>query len=290
MGVTISPCPRKAEFIGQSGHFPASLAPVEFQSKRMSCDQSLTPNQPRSRYSIIIPAYNESARVGATLKRVLAYATEQGWDAEVIAVDDGSRDNTAEVVRRIAQHDTRLRLLQNPGNRGKGYSIRNGMLHGQGEILLFSDADLSSPIEEANKLFAAIAEGADIAIGSRWLRSNLQTQRQPIYRQLFGRIFNLMLRITLGLNFRDTQCGFKAFTRRAAQIIFPLQTIERWGFDPELLYMARKFGLKVAEIPVAWAHCGGTRINPLRDAPQMFGEMLKIRWNALSGKYPGHNK
>jgi len=290
MGVTISPCPRKAEFIGQSGHFPASLAPVEFQSKRMSCDQSLTPNQPRSRYSIIIPAYNESARVGATLKRVLAYATEQGWDAEVIAVDDGSRDNTAEVVRRIAQHDSRLRLLQNPGNRGKGYSIRNGMLHGQGEILLFSDADLSSPIEEANKLFAAIAEGADIAIGSRWLRSNLQTQRQPIYRQLFGRIFNLMLRITLGLNFRDTQCGFKAFTRRAAQIIFPLQTIERWGFDPELLYMARKFGLKVAEIPVAWAHCGGTRINPLRDAPQMFGEMLKIRWNALSGKYPGHNK
>jgi len=256
----------------------------------MSCDQSLTPNQPRSRYSIIIPAYNESARVGATLKRVLAYATEQGWDAEVIAVDDGSRDNTAEVVRRIAQHDSRLRLLQNPGNRGKGYSIRNGMLHGQGEILLFSDADLSSPIEEANKLFAAIAEGADIAIGSRWLRSNLQTQRQPIYRQLFGRIFNLMLRITLGLNFRDTQCGFKAFTRRAAQIIFPLQTIERWGFDPELLYMARKFGLKVAEIPVAWAHCAGTRINPLRDAPQMFGEMLKIRWNALSGKYPGHNK
>jgi dolichyl-phosphate beta-glucosyltransferase len=290
MGVTISPCPRKAEFIGQSGHFPASLAPVEFQSKRMSCDQSLTPNQPRSRYSIIIPAYNESARVGATLKRVLAYATEQGWDAEVIAVDDGSRDNTAEVVRSIAQHDTRLRLLQNPGNRGKGYSIRNGMLHGQGEILLFSDADLSSPIEEANKLFAAIAEGADIAIGSRWLRSSLQTQRQPIYRQLFGRIFNLMLRITLGLNFRDTQCGFKAFTRQAAQIIFPLQTIERWGFDPELLYMARKFGLKVAEIPVAWAHCGGTRINPLRDAPQMFGEMLKIRWNALSGKYPGHNK
>lgn len=256
----------------------------------MSFDQSLTPDQPRSRYSIIIPAYNESARVGATLERVLAYATEQGWDAEVIAVDDGSRDNTAEVVRRIAQHDTRLRLLQNPGNRGKGYSIRNGMLHGQGEILLFSDADLSSPIEEANKLFAAIAGGADIAIGSRWLRSNLQTQRQPIYRQFFGRIFNLMLRITLGLNFSDTQCGFKAFTRQAAQIIFPLQTIERWGFDPELLYMARKFGLKVAEIPVAWAHCGGTRINPMRDAPQMFGEMLKIRWNALSGKYLGNRK
>ena len=255
--------------------------------KRMSSHQSLTPDQPRPRYSIIIPAYNESARVGATLERVLAYATEQGWDAEVIAVDDGSRDNTAEVIRGYAQHDSRLRLLQNPGNRGKGYSIRNGMLQGRGEILLFSDADLSSPIEEADKLFAEIAQGADIAIGSRWLRSHLQTQRQPIYRQLFGRVFNLMLRITLGLNFRDTQCGFKAFTCRAAQLIFPLQRIERWGFDPELLYLARKFGLKVAEVPVAWAHCEGTRINPLRDAPQMFGEMLKIRWNALSGKYVG---
>src|SRR6185312_7538582 len=114
---------------------------MEVLTRPMPSDQALTSDQHRPRYSIIIPAYNESARVGATLKRVLAYATEQGWDAEVIAVDDGSRDNTAEVVRRIAQHDTRLRLLQNPGNRGKGYSIRNGMLHGQGEILLFSDAD-----------------------------------------------------------------------------------------------------------------------------------------------------
>lgn len=251
----------------------------------MSFDQPLTPDALRPSYSIIIPAYNESARVGATLERVLSYVTERGWDAEVIAVDDGSRDDTAEVIRSYAQKNPRLRLLQNPGNRGKGYSIRNGMLHGQGEILLFSDADLSSPIEEADKLFAAIADGADIAIGSRWLRSDLQTQRQPVYRQLFGRVFNLMLRITLGLNFKDTQCGFKAFTRRAAATIFPLQKIERWGFDPELLYLARKFGFKVVEIPVAWAHCEGTRISPLRDAPQMFGEMLKIRWNALSGKY-----
>src|SRR6185437_7544683 len=226
MGVTISPCPRKAEFIGQSGHFPASLAPVEFQSKRMSCDQSLTPNQPRSRYSIIIPAYNESARVGATLERVLAYVTEQGWDAEVIAVDDGSRDNTPEIIRSYAQKNPRLRLLQNPGNRGKGYSVRNGMLHAQGEILLFSDADLSAPIEEADKLFGAIAGGADIAIGSRWLRRDLQTQRQPFYRQIFGRVFNLLLRITLGLTYKDTQCGFKAFTRDAAEKIFPLQKIE----------------------------------------------------------------
>jgi glycosyltransferase involved in cell wall biosynthesis len=251
----------------------------------MSFDQPVTPGQPRPSYSIIIPAYNESARVGATLETVLAYVTKQGWDAEVIAVDDGSRDNTAEVIRSCAKKNPRLRLLQNPGNRGKGYSVRNGMLHGRGEILLFSDADLSSPIEEADKLFSAMADGADIAIGSRWLRSDLQTERQPGYRQLFGRAFNLLLRIILGLNFKDTQCGFKAFTRGAAQTIFPLQKIERWGFDPELLYLATKFGLRVAEIPVVWAHREGTRISPLRDGPQMFWEMLKIRWNGLSGKY-----
>ena len=242
-------------------------------------------DSPRPRYSIIIPAYNESMRVSATLERVLAYVTERGWDAEVIAVNDGSRDNTAEIIRGFAHKDSRLQLLENPGNRGKGYSVRNGMLHARGEILLFSDADLSSPIEEAEKLFAAIAAGADVAIGSRWLRSDLQTQRQPLYRQLFGRTFNLMLRLTLGLNFKDTQCGFKAFTRRAAGAIFPLQNIERWGFDPELLYLAKRFGFKIAEVPVAWAHSEGTRISPLRDGSKMFLEMLKIRWNAISGKY-----
>ena len=258
---------------------------MEVLTRPMPSDQALTSDQHRPRYSIIIPAYNESARVGATLERVLAYVAEQGWDAEVIAVDDGSRDNTSEIIRSYAQKNPRLRLLQNPGNRGKGYSVRNGMLHALGEILLFSDADLSSPIEEAEKLLAAIADGADVAIGSRWLRSDLQTERQPLYRQLFGRVFNLMLRLTLGLKFKDTQCGFKAFTRRAAGIIFPLQQIERWGFDPELLYLAEKFGLKAVEVPVAWAHCEGTRISPLRDGSRMFGEMLKIRWNALSGKY-----
>ena len=223
--------------------------------------------------------------MGATLEKVLAYVAERGWDAEVIAVNDGSRDNTAEIIRGFAERNPRLRLLENPGNRGKGYSVRNGMLHAQGEILLFSDADLSSPIEEAEKLLAALNQGADIAIGSRWLRSNLQTQRQPLYRQLFGRVFNLMLRITLGLRFKDTQCGFKAFTRRAAKVIFPLQRIERWGFDPELLYLAKKFKFKIVEVPVAWAHNEGTRISPLRDGTKMFVEMLKIRWNALAGKY-----
>src|SRR4029077_4374882 len=189
------------------------------------------------------------------------------------------------IVREYGAKNPQLRLVENPGNRGKGYSVRNGMLHARGELLLFSDADLSSPIEESSKLFTAIAGGADVAIGSRWLQSELQTQRQPLHRQLFGRIFNLLLRLILGLKFKDTQCGFKAFTRRAAQAIFPLQQIERWGFDPELLYLAKKYGFKVAEVPVAWAHSTGTRISPLRDGTRMVLEMLKIRWNALTGKY-----
>jgi glycosyltransferase involved in cell wall biosynthesis len=237
------------------------------------------------KYSIIIPAYNESARLGATLDRVLHYVSSQSWNAEVIVVDDGSRDNTADMVRQHAQSNSFLRLLQNPGNRGKGYSVRNGMLNANGDVLLFSDADLSAPIEEAPRLFSAIESGADIAIGSRWLRPEMQTQRQSLLRQVYGRLFNLVLRILLGLKFKDTQCGFKAFTRAAAREIFPRQIIERWGFDPELLYLARRSGLKVTEVAVHWADVGGTRISPLRDGLRMFEEVLRIRWNAITGKY-----
>jgi dolichyl-phosphate beta-glucosyltransferase len=240
-------------------------------------------------YSIILPAYNERARIAGTLDRILAHATEHGWNVEVIVVSDGSSDDTVAIVREYASRHAVLRLLENPGNRGKGYSVRNGMLHATGDILLFSDADLSSPIEEADKLFAAIAKGADVAIGSRWLDRRLQIRRQPLYRRLFGRIFNLALRLILGLQFKDTQCGFKAFTRRSAQAIFPLQKIERWGFDPELLYLARKFGFVVREVPVAWSHREGTRIHPLRDGIRMFGELLRIRWYAINGSYSACN-
>ncbi len=236
-------------------------------------------------YSIVIPAYNESARLGATLEKVLAYIHTHGWDAEVIVVNDGSRDNTAEIVRSYSAKDPALRLVENPGNHGKGYSVRNGMLHARGKIVLFSDADLSSPIEEAPKLFQALDAGADIAIGSRWLRAETQTQRQPLHRQLFGRIYNLILRLTLGLQFADTQCGFKAFRQPAVQAIFPLQKIERWGFDPEILFLARKLNFKVQEVPVAWGHSGGTRINPLVDGSRMVMEMFRIRWYDLTGKY-----
>ncbi len=236
-------------------------------------------------YSIIIPAYNESARIGATLEKLLDYVERQNWDAEILVVNDGSTDNTAEVVRRYAAGNPCLRLIENPGNRGKGYSVRNGMLQAGGEALLFTDADLSSPIEEAPRLFQELAAGADIAIGSRWLRSDLQGRRQPLFRQMLGRVFNLLARCLLGLGYRDTQCGFKAFTRKAARTIFTRQRIEGWGFDPELLYLARKCGLRVSEVSVRWAHCDGTRISPVRDGLRMLGEMLAVRCYAMSGKY-----
>ncbi len=236
-------------------------------------------------YSIIIPAYNESERLTTSLPKVLDYVRKRRIAAEVIVVNDGSVDDTADVVRRLASTSPEIHLLENPGNRGKGYSVRNGMLHGNGDVLLFTDADLSSPIYEADKLFQAIADGADIAIGSRWLQRDLQTERQPWHRQLYGRLFNLGLKITLGLRYSDTQCGFKAFTRAAVRAIFTRQRIERWGFDPELLFLADKFKLHTVEVPVEWAHDHRSRINPLRDGLNMGVEMLNIRWNDIRGLY-----
>src|SRR5262249_46871238 len=152
--------------------------------------------------------------------------------------DDGSRDDTFEIAGRFAAGHPQVRVIQNPGNQGKGYAVRNGMMHARGKILLFTDADLSSPISESTKLFAALEAGADVAIGSRWLDPSLQFQRQSWKRQALSRLFNLYLRIVLLFPYRDTQCGFKAFTRKAAEKIFPMQRVNRWGFDPEILYLA----------------------------------------------------
>jgi glycosyltransferase involved in cell wall biosynthesis len=240
--------------------------------------------------SIVIPAYNESQRLEPTLRRVLDFVSQQTWDAEVIVVDDGSEDQTADIVRNFAENNEGecegvVRLVQNPGNRGKGYSVRNGVMNARGNIILFTDADLSSPIEEAPKLLEALEAGADVAIGSRWMRSELQTQRQSLARQALGRGFNLLLRIVLRLDFKDTQCGFKAFRRSAAEALFARQRIEGWGFDPELLFLAGRLGLEVAEVPILWSHDDRSRIHPLADGSRMALEMLRIRWYAVAGKY-----
>jgi glycosyltransferase involved in cell wall biosynthesis len=235
--------------------------------------------------SIVIPAYNESARIENALGRVMSCVQEQGWDAEVLVVDDGSKDDTAAIVQRWMISYPRLHLVQNPGNRGKGYSVRNGLLQAAGDVVMFTDADLSAPMEEAERLLAAIADGADVAIGSRWMDKTRQTIHQPLYRQFFGRCFNWITRSVMGLPFKDTQCGFKAFKRSAAQVIFRLQTIERWGFDPEILFIARKLKYVIREVPVTWGHDERSRMSYLKDGMKMLEDMAKIRTNSLAGRY-----
>jgi glycosyltransferase involved in cell wall biosynthesis len=253
-------------------------------TKQLSSPDTL-PENARPRYSIIVPAYNESGRIGASLNQILSHLQEQHWNAEVLVVDDGSRDNTLDVLNRFASEHPQLRVLQNPGNQGKGYAVRNGMMHARGEVLLFTDADMSSPITEADKLFAALEQGADVAIGSRWLDPTLQFQRQSVQRRVLSRLYNIYLRAILLFPYRDTQCGFKAFTRRAAQMIFPRQRVTRWGFDPEILFLAHRMDLKVAEVPVRWGHDTGSKIHPVRDGMRMAWDTLKIRWSAMLGEY-----
>jgi glycosyltransferase involved in cell wall biosynthesis len=235
--------------------------------------------------SIVIPAYNESSRIEHTLERVLSCISTQNWDAEVLVVDDGSKDDTAAIVQRWMAVHPRLNLVKNPGNRGKGYSVRNGLLQAAGDVVMFTDADLSAPMEEAELLLAALADGADVAIGSRWMDRTRQTIHQPLYRQVFGRCFNWITRTVMGLPFKDTQCGFKAFKRPAAQVIFRLQRIERWGFDPEILFIARKLKYVIREVPVTWGHDERSRMSYLKDGMKMLEEMAVIRVNSLAGRY-----
>ncbi len=237
------------------------------------------------RLSIVIPAYNESARIEDALERVMSCVAERGWDAEVVVVDDGSKDSTAEIVHQWMVHHPRLHLVHNPGNKGKGYSVRNGLLQAAGDIVMFTDADLSAPMEEAERLIAAIEDGADVAIGSRWMDRTRQTIHQPLYRQFFGRCFNWITRTVMGLPFKDTQCGFKAFKRSAAQVIFRLQTIERWGFDPEILFIARKLKYVIREVPVTWGHDERSRMSYLKDGMKMLEDMARIRANSVAGRY-----
>lgn len=248
--------------------------------------ESIFMRQPQ--YSIVIPAFNEQSRIGATLDRVMECIAVQRWDAEVLVVNDGSCDETAAIVSRAALLYPNLRLIENATNRGKGYSVRNGILQARGAIVMFTDADLSAPIEEAERLFAAIGNGADVAIGSRWLDRSRQTLQQPLYRRFFGRCFNWLTRLVMNLPLADTQCGFKAFRREAAQTVFIRQRVERWGFDPEILYIALRLGLRVDEVAVTWGHDDRSRISYLKDGLRMLQDLLTVRFNSLAGYYDGN--
>jgi len=243
----------------------------------------MTPNEPE--LSIIIPSYNEELRLPATLERIAAYLSASKHTAEVLVVDDGSKDRTAQVAESFRDKIPTLRVVSNGVNRGKGFSVRHGMQEAQGRIALFSDADLSAPIEEADKLIGAL-EHYDVAIGSRAVDRSLIEIHQSPFREFAGIIFNWVVRLCLRLPFVDTQCGFKAFRRERCSIIFAQQTIERFGFDPELLYLARHHGLHAVEIPVRWGHSPATKVSMMRDSIQMFLDVFIIRWNSLLGRYP----
>jgi dolichyl-phosphate beta-glucosyltransferase len=240
---------------------------------------------PEPQLSVIIPSYNEELRLPATLERIAAYICSSKRTVEVLVVDDGSKDRTAEVAKAFEQQIPSLRVVPNGENRGKGYSVRHGMFEAHGNIVLFTDADLSAPIEEADKLIAAL-ENNDVAIGSRAVDRSLISVHESAFREFAGIIFNKIVRLFLRLPFVDTQCGFKAFRRERCKIIFEQQRIERFGFDPELLYLARHHGLRSTEIPVRWGHSPATKVNMFRDSVQMFLDVFIIRWNSLTGRYP----
>jgi len=243
----------------------------------------MSPGLPK--LSIVIPAFNEEKRLPATLERIASYINKSGRATEVIVVDDGSGDRTIGVAESLRETISDLRVVSNGRNRGKGYSVRHGFMESRGEIVLFTDADLSAPIEEADKLLAKM-DGYDVAIGSRAVNRELIEVHESKFREFAGIIFNRIVRLILRLPFVDTQCGFKAFRREKCRIIFEQQTIERFGFDPELLYLARHLGLRTAEVAVRWAHSPATKVNMLRDSVQMFLDVVIIRWNSMRGRYP----
>lgn len=236
--------------------------------------------------SVIIPAYNEQERLPATLDIVAGYLDGRRLSfAEIIVVNDGSRDGTADAAKAMMARDSRVRLLENPGNRGKGYAVRHGMREARGEWILFTDADLSAPIEELDKLWDAVrAQEADGAIGSRALDRSLIGVRQSVFRETSGKFFNFVMRLITGLPYRDTQCGFKLFSRTAAQDVAARQQIESFGFDVEILYIAKKLGYRILEVPVRWNNVEGTKVS-LWNGLRAFLDPLEVRRNDWRGFY-----
>jgi glycosyltransferase involved in cell wall biosynthesis len=232
--------------------------------------------------SVIIPAFNEAARIAPTLERVLAYLdSHEISDAEVLVIDDGSTDSTADVVRKWHARDARVRLFGYGENQGKGCAVRLGLGAARLEWVLMTDADLSTPITELAALQAAAVDGA---IGSRALNRKLVGRHQPIWREYAGRGFNTLMHLTTGLDYADTQCGFKLLRREAAHALAERMTLDGFGFDVEMLFLARRLGYDIAEVPVHWDHTAGTKVS-LLSGLRAFLDPLRVRWNELAGRY-----
>lgn len=236
--------------------------------------------------SVVIPAYNEAARIGPSLEAIRSFLASKNFTAEVIVVDDGSGDSMPSLIERLNAGWPELRVLRNERNHGKGYSVRRGVMEAQGCYVLFTDADLSTPIEEVDLLLSLLESShADAAIGSRALRRELIGIRQPWVREFSGRLFNVMVRAMTGLGIHDTQCGFKLFRREIARRAFAIQRSEGFGFDPEVLFLMQRFGGKILEVPVRWNNSPATKVRFLRDSTHMLIDLAALRWRALTGKY-----
>ncbi len=238
--------------------------------------------------SIVIPAYNESDRIVAPLGTIFEYITSRSLNAEVIVVDDGSSDDTAAVAERVFSErpEVAARVVRYDRNRGKGFAVRTGLAEARAETALFSDADLSTPIEEMEKLVGPIQSGdCDVAFGSRALDRTLIGTHQPWRREQGGRVMNLIIRTMSGLPFSDTQCGFKAFNMNRFRPLLDLMQIDRFGFDVEFLFVANHNGLKLCEIPVRWNDVAGSKVSVVRDTRLMITELAEIRRNARNGRY-----
>lgn len=238
------------------------------------------------RISIVIPAYNEKKRIAKTLSKIFYYIKKDNVDAEVIVVDDGSKDDTFAIANKFKEKHLNTVVLRNDNNKGKGFSVRKGVLAARGECILFTDADNSTPIQEMKKIVPLVLEGkCDVAFGSRSIEGSDVKLRQPYFRILMGRVFNLFVKCLFYQDFKDTQCGFKAFSKKAAQIIFERQTIERFSFDVEILAIAKVHDLKIQQVPVVWVNNAQSRVNPLFDSAQMFIDLFVIKVNLLRKKY-----
>lgn len=231
--------------------------------------------------SIIIPAYNEERRLPNTLNDVLKFMRAQSWTSEVIVVDDGSEDGTSDVALSFARRNASVRVLRYTPNRGKGYAVNRGMMASRGRFALFSDADLSTPIEELTKLLLPLERGeCDIAIASRALPESELAIRQPFFREMLGRTFNVFVQALLLPGIHDTQCGFKCFRREVIHEIFARQRIFGFAFDVEILFIARSLGYRIREMPVRWINSPETKVKLLKHGPQMLWQLMQIRWNA----------
>ncbi len=228
--------------------------------------------------SVVVPAYNEESRLGSTLKQLVAYLDSRQSGFEILVVNDGSTDKTLEVANQIASQRLEVKLLGYDTNRGKGYAVRYGVLRTVGDFVLFCDADMATPIEEMEKLLAALNSGADIAIGSRDMRGSQLDKRQSVVREIGGKLFNRVVRLLTVPGIHDTQCGFKMFKRPAGQAVFQNCQVDNFAFDVEALFLATKvMGLKVAEVPVRWAHQEGSKVRFLRDGMRMLLAVWHIR-------------